>query len=280
MHSSDGSDLNRAKGSVLDKIISVSFVVVLGLIVWMVSPPPKNETVKAAVVANIDVKNTKIGELIGQDETAKLERRRAKYRVDKETQAAKNGPRSKVESLGQKQFDMNSECDLKPGEVRDVMPPWSDYDEDPRTGIPENAHEIAAWPVVTEGEFAVKGYVDPQEIVAKQVPYEVPPEEDPHPHFPKTDFKESLGRYFEGIEDGPMPETVYVEEALPGSLVSLLGLPPKTKLTMLGAHYTDNVRSWRTALALPDDLNTVFGISYVTPDGRSTRQYIKFNAPK
>ena len=77
-----------------------------------------------------------------------------------------------------------------------------------------------------------------------------------------------------------MPETVYVEEALPGSLVSLLGLPPKTKLTMLGAHYTDNVRSWRTALALPDDLNTVFGISYVTPDGRSTRQYIKFNAPK
>ena len=68
----------------------------------MVSPPPKNESVKAAVVANMDVKNKKIGELIGQEETAKLERRRAQYRVEKETQDAKNDARGKPSALGQK----------------------------------------------------------------------------------------------------------------------------------------------------------------------------------
>ncbi|MBV70514.1 MAG: hypothetical protein CMH52_04115 [Myxococcales bacterium] len=264
----------------MDKVIMGAFAVLLALVVWVISPAPKNEAVKASVIAQANAINKGIGQPIGAEATALLERRHAEYRVANAGQKATTSKSLKAGDAKPVDLGKQANCEVDSDEPRDIMPPSSDYDEDPRKNIPENEHDIRAWPVVTTGDFAVKNYVDVKSILASQTPYEIPPEDDPHPHFAKRDFKDKLQTYFDGLEDGIMPETVYVEEALPSTLISLLQIPAKTKLTMLGPHYTNDVRSWRVALGLSDDINTVFGLSYVTPDGRSARQYVKFKAVK
>ncbi|MEE2756779.1 MAG: hypothetical protein VYA30_08950 [Myxococcota bacterium] len=262
----------------MDKVIMSAFALLIALVVWVISPAPKNESVKASVIAQANAINKGIGQPIGAEATELIERRHAEYRVTNANRTARPSKGLKAEDAKPVQLAKQADCEANTGQPRDIMPPSSDYDEDPRKNIPDNEHDIRAWPVVTTGEFAVKDYVDVKTILANQTPYEVPPEDDPHPHFAKQEFKEKLQTYFDGIEEGTMPETVYVEDALPSGLISLLQMPAKTKLTMLGPHYTNDVRSWRIALGLSDEINTVFGLSYVTPDGRSMRQYVKFKA--
>jgi hypothetical protein len=169
------------------------------------------------------------------------------------------------------------DCDLRPPSQPDT--PYPDYDEDPWKGIPKNHIEMRSWPVVTEGEFAVKDHEPEKE--ANFDYWEPPAEEDPYPHYEKKTFKDSIKKFFGGLPaSGQMPDTVYAADALPGSLVALLQMPPETKLTMLGPHNTNDIRSYHIAMSLPDDLNTVFGISYVTPDGQYTRQYVRLKGDK
>jgi hypothetical protein len=263
----------------MDKLIGVGFCVVVAVVIWALSPPTNTSSAAQAIVSTAFTSTgasstaSTPGAIPG--DTTVPERRLAKRRIGKDKQA--DGTVLTVI----KKISLNSgegskaNCDVK-APPQQPETPYPDYDDDPHARVPKDAKKNP-WPVATEGEFAVKGWVDPDK--GPQEYYETPMDEDIYPSVAKQSFKESVRKFYGRLpEDGKLPDTVYAMDVLPQALLTRLQLPSQTKLTMLGPHYTNDVRSYQVAMSVPDARTTVFGISYVTPDGQSQRKYIQLRA--
>jgi len=248
----------------MDKVIIAAFFLVIGAVVWAILPAPD-----AAVTTTAKTVTSRQSAVPTMGTSKLLDTRRiAQVRVPKKTEGEQEKtPATAATRKGKVKLKEKTDAP-------DTTHP--DYDESPNAVIPKGAKRIP-WPVATKGEFAKKNHVnedaEPVEI------HKIAPEDDPFPHFKTKAFKNSIRDYYGGLPaGGKLPDKVLAADVLPTSLMGSLHMPADTQLTMLGPHYTNDVRAYKVALAIPEDQSNVFGLSYVTPDGKNHRQYIRLNA--
>ena len=253
------------RGLGMDKVIILAFLGVIGVVIWAMLPASVETHSNPSVQGMTKSKNPSTA--TGSSQIKDL-RRLARFRVDGKAPSTPKGKTGPGRAKGKT-------AKGAPSQPAPVATIHSDYGKSPSETIPAGTKRIA-WPVATKGEFAVKNYVDedkePVDI------YKRPPEDDPCPHFKAQVFKDSIRKFYGGLPaQGKLPSRVLAADVLPSAVISNLHMPADTELTMLGPHYTNDVKAYKGALAVPDDQSSVFGLSYVTPDGKSHRQYIRLN---
>jgi len=98
----------------------------------------------------------------------------------------------------------------------------------------------------------------------------------PMPVLPVKDIKKSVRAYYGNLpKGGRMPARIEIQEVLPLSVIQAINVPPESKLTMLGPYETTVVDGLKQVLSLPEDNEGIFGVSVVTPNGETHREYIK-----
>lgn len=255
----------------MHKVIMAGFVVVIGMVVWAVMPPAK-KTRKPAEKTDIATiaKTTD-----SAADTLKQPVRRMAKGIGNPAKKATSSNRGTSTGTARGQTKRSEAAPPKrtaPAVITDH------YGSTPNSVIPKGAKRID-WPVLTKGEFAVKNYVD--ENTAPVVIKRNDPADDPFPQVKTASFKDTVRKFYGGLPaNGRMPSTILAEDVLPRSAIVGLGIPPDSKLTMLGPLNTDDIKAFKNALAVPEDQSSVFGVSYVTPSGESHRKYMRLNIPE
>lgn len=95
-----------------------------------------------------------------------------------------------------------------------------------------------------------------------------------------ADVKRTLRRYWGNLpKSGAVPASIAIEELLSPAVIKELNVPPQSVVTMLGDHRIDAPESFKAVLEKSDTLQTLVGITIVTPDGSEIRDYVRMNPP-
>lgn len=93
--------------------------------------------------------------------------------------------------------------------------------------------------------------------------------------------KATVRRYWGNLpKSGVVPARITLDEIMPPDVIAALNLPPQSVVTMLGDYRISDPQSFKSVLERPDDMQTLTGLSVVTPDGKEIRDYIRLNPPK
>ncbi len=97
---------------------------------------------------------------------------------------------------------------------------------------------------------------------------------------PTADVKTTLRRYWGNLpKSGAVPPRITVDELLPPSVIAALNVPPQSLVTMLGDFRISDPQSFKSVLEKPDDVQTMVGLTVVTPDGKEIRDYVRLIPP-
>jgi hypothetical protein len=97
---------------------------------------------------------------------------------------------------------------------------------------------------------------------------------------PTASVKATVRRYWGNLpKSGVVPARITLDEVMPADVIAALNVPPQSIVTMLGDYRISDPQSFRSVLERPDDMQTLTGITVVTPDGKEIRDYIRMNPP-
>jgi len=89
-------------------------------------------------------------------------------------------------------------------------------------------------------------------------------------------IKDTLRKFYGNLpKGGRMPARIEIQEILPLSVIEAINVPPESQLTMLGSYDTKVTMGLDEVLKLPDEREGIFGLSVVTPNGETIREYVK-----
>jgi hypothetical protein len=97
---------------------------------------------------------------------------------------------------------------------------------------------------------------------------------------PTASVKATVRRYWGNLpKSGVVPARITLDELMPPEVIAALNVPPQSVVTMLGDYAVTDPQSFKSVLERPDDMQTLTGISVVTPDGKLIRDYVRLNPP-
>jgi hypothetical protein len=97
---------------------------------------------------------------------------------------------------------------------------------------------------------------------------------------PTASVKATVRRYWGNLpKSGVVPARITIDELMPPDVIAALNVPPQSVVTMLGDYAVTDPQSFKSVLERPDDMQTLTGISVVTPDGKLIRDYVRLNPP-
>lgn len=89
-------------------------------------------------------------------------------------------------------------------------------------------------------------------------------------------IKDTLRKFYGNLpKGGRMPGRIEIQEILPMSVIEAINVPPESQLTMLGSFDTKVTNGLDELLKLPDETEGIFGLSVLTPNGETIREYVK-----
>ena len=98
----------------------------------------------------------------------------------------------------------------------------------------------------------------------------------PMPALPVQPIKKSVRAFYGNLpKGGRMPAHIEIQEVFPLSVIEAINVPPESRLTMLGPFDTSVTDGLTTILKLSEDQEGIFGVSVVTPNGETHREYIQ-----
>ncbi len=98
----------------------------------------------------------------------------------------------------------------------------------------------------------------------------------PMPSLPIKPIKQSVRAFYGNLpKGGRMPARIEIQEVFPLEVIEAINVPPESKLTMLGPFDTTVTDGLKEILAISEEGEGIFGLSVVTPNGETHREYIK-----
>ena len=100
----------------------------------------------------------------------------------------------------------------------------------------------------------------------------------PMPEVSVGRVKETARRFRANLPaGGRIPTRITVDEVLPREVIAGLGWPAETPLVELGSHGPDLVAGLQEVLDLPEDAQSLFGVTVTLPNGKQMRAYVRTN---
>lgn len=92
---------------------------------------------------------------------------------------------------------------------------------------------------------------------------------------PLLEVKTAVRRYWGNLPKSGAVPVVTAEELLPPALVTAMNIPPQSRVTMIGDYKIEDPQAFEKFFATPENLPSMKGFTFVTPDGSEVRDYIR-----